>query len=102
MTAFAAVIPRRSRELALVAVSVAISALRQLDLVKGVQPFGKVSSLASHCAVLRLQWIGRLLMHGHGKCRGFETLNRVARRAFAAVLAGAELPAVRVSVVAVH
>ena len=102
MTAFAAVIPRRSGELPLVDVGVAIPALRQLDFVEGVQPLGKVASFARHGAVLCLQWIRRVLMHGHCECRGFETLNRVARRAFAAILAGAELPAVRVSVVAIH
>ena len=102
MAAFAAVIPRRSGKLALVDVGVAIPALRQLDFVKGVQPFRKVASLTRHRAVLCLQWIGRFLVHGHGECRGFETLNRVTRRAFAAVLTGAELPAVRVSVVAIH
>lgn len=51
VTSFAAVIPGRTRELSLVDIAMAVSALRFRNLVECIQPFWNVTLSAWHRAV---------------------------------------------------
>ena len=102
VTTFAAVIPRRARELPLVDVAMAISTLRQLDFVECIQPLWNVTLSTRYRAVFPFQRIGCGGVLGDPKGRRLETLHVMARRALAAVLAGAELPFVRVVLMAIQ
>ena len=98
----AAIIPGRTRKLPFVDIGVAIAALRRFDFVDRVQSLGKVAFFAGDSVVPALQRIGRLLVHGNRKGGRFETLHRMARRAFSVILTSVELPLVRVVLVAIQ
>ncbi len=102
VTTFAAVTPRGAGELPFVDVGVAISALRRLDFVKRIQTLRNVALPARYVAMLPLEWIGCSRMLGHLEGRGLEALNRVTRRALAAILTRIELPVMRVVLMAIQ
>lgn len=102
MAPFAGVKVRRSGELSIVLVFVAIGAARKLNLEKRVFPFGDMTFRALHREVLSLQGVRRGRMLFRRERRRLESFHRVAARALRASRTLGELPIVWILLVAIH
>ena len=95
---FATVVVRRTRELAVMCVFVAIRAMSEFDFVNGVLARRNVALRAFHLRVLPFQGIARGLMFFHAKQRRLPRIDFVTLGAFAFHRPVRELPPVDVLV----
>ncbi len=102
MAVLATILVRRRGELPVVGVLVAIQALRELHLVKGVLTRRKVAFFTCNAGMLSLQWIVRCRMFFHAKLRRFPAIYCMALRAFALAGPGLELTLMGIESVTVH
>lgn len=98
---FAAIIIRRSGELVVMRVFVAIRTLREFHFVNGVFARRNMALGAIHLDVFALQGILRSAVLVHAKQRRLPAIQRVALRAFALLRPRLELPLVRVGLMAI-